>query len=152
MPWALRSVKVRSNKFQYHLFKHSQRCRIRNVQIKFTPFNNKWREKQIFKNCFWLWKGTLLFLLLFFYQAVYIFTNDIKNKKIWLKLYKIKLNNTSKEPYKKQQAFKRINKAAKNKRSDKTIIKMIGKTNVIMFYQSQIYMVFDHNNLCNCVT
>ena len=51
-----------------------------------------------------------------------------------------------------QEAFKRVNKAAKNKRSDKTIIKMIGKTNVIMFYQSQIYMVFDHNNLEHCVT
>ena len=29
---------------------------------------------------------------------------------------------------------------------------MIEKTNVIMFYQSQMYKVFDHNNLDHCVT
>ena len=68
-------------------------------------------------------RNFIIFTAFFLSNSLHIFTNDIKNKKIWLKLYKIKLNNISKEPYKKQQAFKRINKAAKNKRSDKTIIK-----------------------------
>ena len=68
-------------------------------------------------------KRNFIIFTAFLSNSLHIFTNDIKNKKIWQKLYKIKLNNKSKEPYKKQKAFKRINKAAKNKRSDKTIIK-----------------------------
>ena len=80
-------------------------------------------KKKLLRTVFDYEKELYYFHSFFLSNSLHIFTNDIKNKKIWLKLYKIKLNNTSKEPYKKQQAFKRINKAAKNKRSDKTIIK-----------------------------
>ena len=59
------------------------------------------------------------------------------------------IQNKTKSPKRRTlYANKRSNKAVTSKRSDKRIIKMtvIEKKNVIMFYQSQICMLFGQNN------
>ena len=54
-------------------------------------------------------------------------------------------NKTIQHKHRALYAIKRSNKAVKIKRNDKRLYNN-DKTNAIMFSQSQIYIVFSHNN------